>query len=507
MRRGWLLVLTLVLTLTACQSGQSGGSTPTGTAGLVPAARCGDNRCDSGETALACPQDCTTAAFGGKVRTTYIKSGEAGNIAVMVASPKLPRFSDGAGIVVVAPPIFPPPDGFMQDPDVTALGLIQVSFLWPGKKDTKTGVQSEGQFDYGGAQSTQIVTDVLRYAAGRAPDIDGRYIYTLSSVQPLTDQVGVYALSDASIPVVNAFTLNGNQLVDLSYFIGNENPTVDTLADLETGYFDDNGQPVYNPLYAYPAGYSPTAIGISYANLRWDAGYIDSKTHAVGRPYLDLDGNGQVSGGDFIFSSQVPVMFGLRYYSAGLTKALLDNNALSLFNWPADLATPDEAAQAWQYRDSVDRYKNFTLLTNDWKLRVMLVFAAEDHLQAARDKPHIHQAFQGFRFQGGLWVRLNPDRAYVQDILQKFSGPAGYAGTPAETATPSPALDFPDTPANTQPGNWLTLDSFAYPLTVNSRRLVPLAAVSEMADRSHDGIWKDNLGQVLYSLPALTPTP
>ena len=50
-------------------------------------------------------------------------------------------------------------------------------------------------------------------------------------------------------------------------------------------------------------------------------------------------------------------------------------------------------------------------------LKVMLVFAQEDHAQAAQDKPHIHQAFQGFRFEARLWVRLNPDRAYVQSLI------------------------------------------------------------------------------------------
>ena len=34
-------------------------------------------------------------------------------------------------------------------------------------------------------------------------------------------------------------------------------------------------------------------------------------------------------------------------------------------------------------------------------IKVMLVFAQVDHAQAALDKPHIHQAYQGFRFEAG----------------------------------------------------------------------------------------------------------
>jgi hypothetical protein len=113
-------------------------------------------------------------------------------------------------------------------------------------------------------------------------------------------------------------------------------------------------------------------------------------------------------------------------------------------------------------------------------LKVMLVFAKVDHLQVAQDKPHIHQSFQGFRFEAGLWVRLNPDRSYIQSLM------------------PTAAEDFPDNPANTQPDNWMNISSYAYPGLGNAEHLVPLAALAEMADRSHFGRWDENLGQVLY---------
>lgn len=101
-------------------------------------------------------------------------------------------------------------------------------------------------------------------------------------------------------------------------------------------------------------------------------------------------------------------------------------------------------------------------------------------MQVAQDKPHIHQAFQGFRFEAGLWVRLNPDRAYVQSLISA----AGEG--------------FPDNPANTQPDNWMLIGTYAYPGQETAARLVPLAAVAEMADRTHFDRWDENLGQVLY---------
>ncbi len=54
----------------------------------------------------------------------------------------------------------------MTDPDLTSLGLIQVSYLWPGQTDAITGVKSSGNFDYGGEQSIQVLRDVIRFASG-----------------------------------------------------------------------------------------------------------------------------------------------------------------------------------------------------------------------------------------------------------------------------------------------------------------------------------------------------
>ena len=504
MRRFWTLILSAIFILAACESSSGVTSASTGTPGLSPASRCGDAICGGGEDTATCPQDCPATTFSGQVKTTTIRS-EGMDIAVMVASPQTPRYAEGAGIVVVVAPTFAETDGFMTDPDLTSLGLVQVSYLWPGKTDAQTGVQSSGEFDYGGEQSIKVLRDVIRFAANRMADSNGRYIVTMTSVPPLVGEVGVYAFSDAGIAAVNAFSLYGAQLQGLQYFIGREVFTVDTISCMEIGYYNDAGQPVYNPFYINPTSYNSTTLTLNYTNLRWDPIYTNSHSKAVGRPYLDLDGNGTISTGDYVFDGQIPVMFGKRYYSTALTQALLDNDALSLDTWPTDLATPQQAAQAWQFRQTPGRFiamQNDEIIQN---LKVMLVFAQDDHAQTAQDKPHIHQLFQGFRFEARLWVRLNPDRAYVESIFQN----AGMAsqGNPAVTPTPSAILDFPDNPANTQPDDWTKIGDYAYPGQGLAGRLVPLAAVAEMADRAHAGFWDENLGQVLYTYPAPTPQP
>jgi hypothetical protein len=479
MKRSRILSLILILFALTMLSASLVGCSPVTTAASSPTpdSLCGNGFCDDGETSLSCPRDCPVMNFSGQIQTTYINS-EGVDIAVMVGAPQAARYPEGAGVVVVASPIFSAAEGFVTDPDLTSIGLIQVSYLWPGQTDARTGVQSGGAFDYGGEQSIRVLRDVIRFASGLIPDNDGRYISSLTRTTPLTDEVGLYAFSDAGIAVVNVFSLYGDVLPAVQYYVGRENPTVDTLACLEAGYVDNTGQLVTNPFYTYPASYSPAAINLTYTNVGWEATYTDEHTGAVGRAYLDLDSSGNVSAGDYVLSWRVPVLFGKRYYSVALTQALLDNGALTLSTWPADLATPEEAARDWPFRQSIGHYADLPTMMPD--LKVMLVFAQEDHVQAAQDKPAIHQAFQGFRFEARLWVRLNPDRAYIQSLM------------------PAAGEDFPDNPANTEPEDWMQVGSYAYPGQGSARSMVPLAAVAEMADRTHFGRWDENLGQVLF---------
>ena len=503
MRRFWLLTLMFFFILASCGSPSSGSSVSTQNPGLSPASRCGDGICGAGETTVSCPQDCPPVAFTGRIRTTTIRS-EGVDIAVMIASPQTPRYTEGAGIVVVASSIFTDTTGFETYPDLTKLGLIQVSYLWPGKTDPLTKTQSTGTFDYGGEHSVNILRDVIRFAGNRLADTSGRYIVSMTFVPPLVGEVGVYAFSDAGIDAIRAFSLYGAQLQGLGWFIAREVPTVDTISSMEIGYYNAAGQPVYNPLYAYPANYTPVSLPMKYTNLRWDPAYTSKFSKAVGRPYLDLDGSGSISTGDYIFDGQIPVMFVKRYYSAALTQALLDQGALTLDAWPADLATPQEAAQAWQIRQIPDLFEAMQSDEIVQNMKVMLVFAQNEHAQVAQDKPHIHQLYQGFRFEARLWVRLNPDRAYVESIFQNANTPLG---NPAITPTPGTGLEFPDNPANTQPADWTQIGTDAYPGQGQAGSIVPLAAVAEMADREHAGDWNENLGQVLYTYPASTPRP
>jgi hypothetical protein len=157
---------------------------------------------------------------------------------------------------------------------------------------------------------------------------------------------------------------------------------------------------------------------------------------------------------------------------------LLANGALTLGNWPDYLAKPAETDAFWPYRITVHNYPAIGSKLPD--LKVMLVFARYDHVQTATTKPHIRQAWDGFYRGADLWVRMNPDRAYVKSIDEGYD------------------LAFPDNMANREPIDWIFIEDWGFPADHRVREDVWLASVAEMADRVYTDNWDDNLDSAFF---------
>jgi len=424
-------------------------------------------------------QSSTLPTLPGGELITYVRSAGIGRIAVRVEVPEIARYPEGAPIVVEASTWFVPKQGFHRVNDTTQIGAITVSYLWPEREDPASGARSEGTYDYGGPDSLRALRDVIRFASGLMPNVDGHYISALVAVTPITDNVGLFASSHAGVVATNVLAHHGAELPTVKYLIGRENPTRDELYPLEIGHFDDQGKPVFNPYYTYPDSYSPTALDIDYSTVGW----IQNATYPDGRPFFAVP-----NGLDYVLSGKGPTMWDKRYFSMALTQALSDNNAFAGNPWPADLATVAETQAAWPFRITVHNYPKLATVASN--LKVMLVFAADDHVQAAPDKPHIHQAYDGFRKGAGLWVRMNPDRVYVEQV--KGAGPFGA---------------YPDNDANTEPADWMNARQWGFPNRQWRREDVWLASVAEMADRVRVNNWNVNLDTVLFDFSPTGPMP
>jgi hypothetical protein len=137
----------------------------------------------------------------------------------------------------------------------------------------------------------------------------------------------------------------------------------------------------------------------------------------------------------------------------------------------------DEAVEFWRYRDATgllgDAIRKVPNVT------VIVVAGETDHVQIAPDHPHIRAQVNAFQKAGARFIRLNPDRAYVEWLLdRKVPGvPDNDAGRQYTPKTIGPAL-CPDG---------------AVP-----KQLLSPAAICELADRVQAGNFEPNLDRALF---------
>jgi len=426
-------------------------------------------------------QTAAEQASRGDIAYTHIQCPENGKIAVRIDVPAKPRYRESAPVVVVASTWFVEKHNLKNTPfhlefNPVNTGVVVITHLWPGKTDPDSRISSEGEYDFGGPDSLAALRDTIRFALGKIPDINGKYLDDLIAPQVLYENVGMFASSHAGVVATNVMAYFGETFPELKYFVGRENPTLAEMYPLEIGHYNPQHKPVFNPFYD-PDTYTPTSVSVDYTTLGW----IENDTFPEGRPVFTVPG-----GQDYILGDKGPNINGKRWFSHPLTQALIDNNIFTSQTWPDDLATPEQTADFWPYRETIHNYEAIGEKLPE--LRILLPFAANDHVQTAPDKPHIRQAYDGFQKTAGLWTRLNCDLVYVRSEVHTSA---------------SKDLGFPDNPANTEPRNWeKEAENWGFEGRLAGEmtaRTVPLAGVAEMADRVQANNWLPNLDEVLFS--------
>lgn len=398
-----------------------------------------------------------------------------GVVAVRLKMPELSRYPFGLPAVIQVPAFLTQSGHFAETLAANQIGALSISFLWSGQTDLASGYFSSGVYDHAGPQGMRAFETVAQFATGMINDVSGQSISDLAGMPVLTNHVGLYGFSHPGIAATNLMAASGASLPGVEYFVGGENPTNDQLTAVEIGYWGQNNTPMVNPYYNFPDDYDADNITLEYERVGW----IQNALFPDGRPYFAVPG-----GSDFILDNKVPTMWGKRYYSVALTKALQRKGIFTPATWPADLATVTETEKNWPPRETPGHYELFQQSGCDFK--VLLHFQEQDHVQSALDKPHIHQAWDGFYNTASLWTRLNPDQAYVAQVDVRC------------------ASAFPDNPANVEPADWSDMRVYAYRqpgLPVNPNLIAGLAGLAEMMDRAVFENWSANLDQVIWNYP------
>ena len=428
-------------------------------------------------------------------------AGDKG-IATLVIYPKQPRYKEGAPVVVTSQGGHTPGSIKLPEPDFDPYGVVWVEFLFPGGRSGE--FESGGFFDHGGRACTEALYSVLQYAQGKIANTAGKKITDYASYPILTDNVGVIGNSNGGNIAGVTFARYKSGLEGVKYVIFYETPAGDHYVVGDLGRKGDDPDPRVDAdgdgipwddarnLKYVEGSCTETSCTIDFSTLDYDpqVGFYldnngDGKANYVGRyPRVrtDVDGSGALEPDeDFIFMSlHVKTKEGEKtVYSYLVTKAAWDKGLFSKVS--EKVMKPEEASNFWLEREICYHYDEISQ-NMPW-LKVMQLGFMEDHVQATRDHPHIVINYNAFK-KRGHWVRLNPDKSYIEQLAGARPGIA-------------------ENPANIE----LTFDNIVQHLLLfRNVKLVIQAAVLEMADRVQFNEWSDDLSGVLLGGAASTPT-
>ncbi len=339
------------------------------------------------------PEKTVPESFG--VRIPSSAGGETG-IYVLVRTPDAPRYGNQAPVVVhvaggwSGTGISEPGYGYVDQ------GFIELQFNFSG-----SGIpaqRSGGIYDDRGELCMQAIADVARFALGNAPDSYGYNLHhMLQPITPLYSNTGLCGWSNGGNATITTAGAFGDTLAGLAWIVNWESPVGDGMPTVDTG---TSGNP--NPAYNDTTGNFDWSCLDYSSTINQEGGY-------TGGLYCDIDGDGTVNiNTDFIPS---PYLYqDTLYYSVQIREAALQEG-LSL---PSYFASLEECESFWYWRNGEPWINEVVAAHPD----IMFVVEAgdDDHVQGAPDHPHILNQYEGFRQAGARFVRLNPDRIYVEYI-------------------------------------------------------------------------------------------
>jgi len=418
-----------------------------------------------------------------------IPSGAAGSegIAASLLLPPRPRFSNGAPVVIqVAGGV--QPGSARARPEYVGHGFVEIHFAFPGG-----GVGEErsgGTYDFRGPNCIRALADVIRFATGQLADSHGRRISELTRGIPvLTNNMGLVGSSHGGNTCGLAMALHGQEFTNLAWYASMESPYGEGAANVELGGHETGLNPAYNPLtgaldlskLAWAAELSPGLFGKPML--------VDTR-QLRGAFFFDLDSDAQFSSRrDFPANCFVgDAGRGVKAWYSVRLLAEAERRRLIPKPRPAHVPTLEEAKEFWRYRDAAPSIPD--AVRNCPNLAVIVYANQRDHVQADPAHTHILVQVEGFRKAGARFVRLNPDRAYVDRIA------------PATLQLAERGL-LADNPAG-KPWTRSNITEGLEPTVLPAGPCMQ-AAVCELADRTQAGVWSSNLDTVLFPQAPMPP--
>lgn len=324
-------------------------------------------------------------------------AGERG-LFVRVTVPETPRYEAGLAPVVVhvaggweGSGISPKSHGLHEQ------GFIELDFNFPGSG--VPAARSGGEYDHRGQNCIQAVKDVVRFAMGLSQDQAGYHLSDmLGDVIPDVTNTGLCGWSNGGNATITAAGACGDELPGLAWIVNWESPVGDGMPNVDAGG-NARTNPAYNPETGeFSAGY-----------LRYSQTLV-TRDGDMGALFFDINDNG-IANPDVDFIPSYQYYQNKCFYSLWLRLAAEDLGVA----FPDHIPGIDETQAFWQYRNGANWMEEALLHNPD--MMFMVEAGDVDHVQGAPDHPHILIQYTGFLNAGARFVRLNPDRFYVEQLL------------------------------------------------------------------------------------------
>lgn len=417
---------------------------------------------------------------------THIPSSAGGErgLFLRITPPQSPRFPDGAPVVISMPGGFQENGISDRETRLHEHGFIEMRLNFPGAG--KYPFSSGGEYDFRGPQSLKAIRDIILFAQGLKTNVgDSTLNQLVTPLTPLSNNVGLVGWSNGGNTNICVAGKYGEDIPGLAWILNWESPVGDGMPQAEAGAKSEGNMRPLNS--GVNPAYDPSTGNWDLSKLAFSSQIqipilFEISNHVTGGLYIDEDQNSLVDpGSDFIF---YPLVFNLdgtykSFYSERVRQAA--NSLLVLpANPPQHFATLQETQTFWYWRNG-EYWIDSTMQKNP-DLMFMIVASDTDHVQISPDHPHVIIQYKAFIDAGCRFVRLNPDRSYVE----------AYWGHPYASSTDNAAmisLERKDMSNMVEPGNSRN-DHF-------NKVTVAAAGVCELADRTYYANYNPQLNDPL----------
>ncbi len=355
---------------------------------------------------------------------------------------------------------------------LTPLGFIQVFFNFPGGGSGP--FLSGGTYDLRGPKCIAALKDVIRFCSGEIPNVTGQYLNQLIPIEPNYQNVGLIGGSNGGNMSLATAGVYGNELHSLKWIVNWESPVGDQIQLADMGNVNAGGTTMTHNM-----AYNDTTGNFDYSKLKYSSTlYLNYSMNfdTLAGFYFDNNNNGVP--GDSIDFPLAPLLYGtgtderafysLKIIQLGYSLGIIPNPK------PFYIPTATEAADFWRWRNGCNWIDSAIIKKPD--LLFMITSKNHDHYLNSPDHPGVLFQYQKIIDAGINFIRLNPDKSYLQYVLDSV-----YPGLPDNTCFA--AFDH------------LSIRNAMVPDSIDEK-LLYAAGACELADRSIRGDFRWQLDTV-----------